>query len=95
MSETKFTPGPWEAGGTLIGVGKITIRQHLDGSRKADELEANARLISAAPDMYEALKHALSDMDKIDELCKIAGVHKFTMMRREIQSALAKARGEK
>ena len=100
MSETKFTPGPWEAldfGGNCLVV--TEMNQHgresiaLFGTH-GEKSKANARLSAAAPDMYEALKHALSDMDTIDEICRIAGVHKFTMMRSEIEAALTKAQEE-
>ena len=36
MNDAKFTPGPWERGGTLVGAGNITIRQQWDGVRKSD-----------------------------------------------------------
>lgn len=65
MSESKFTPGPWYVGG------KYTVRISISSSdwicRTRDnhhghidiEDEANARLIAAAPDMYEAIKKTL------------------------------------
>lgn len=58
-------------------------------------MESNAALIAAAPDMYEALINALRDMDKIDQVCKMAGVHEFSLMRAEIENTLAKANGGK
>ncbi len=64
MNDAKFTPGPWERGGTLVGAGNITIRQQWDGVRKSDETEANAYLIAAAPDMYEALEMAILEYGK-------------------------------
>lgn len=100
MSETKFTPGPWKAvsfNGNSLVVTELIVHEKesiaLLGTC-GEKQQANARLISAAPDMYKALEHALSDIDQIDELCKIAGVHKFTIMRQEIQGVLEKARGE-
>jgi len=54
MSETKFTPGPWRASKdgfdveNVVGAGVCALY--------ADETcEANARLIAAAPEMYEAV----------------------------------------
>jgi hypothetical protein len=66
MSETKFTPGPWETpyrnfsevraqNGALVAVCKP-----LDG---LVNLQANARLIAAAPQMYEALEKAKKRID--------------------------------
>ena len=66
MSETKFTPGPWMVGGSLVGAGNIIIRQQwdCDGVRSFDVAEANANLIAAAPDMYEALEAAILEYGK-------------------------------
>ena len=64
MSDTMFTPGPWENGGSLVGARGIIIRQQWEGTRIIDELEANAALISAAPDMYEALEMAILEYGK-------------------------------
>ena len=66
---TQHTPGPWKATywhdeDTDQGGWDISVNGHLlplcdmetDGS---DDIEANARLISAAPDLLEALKGLL------------------------------------
>jgi len=70
MSEQKFTPGPWkvdEAEGLPIAV----IENNEDGNGICEvgistdpETVANARLIAAAPEMYELLKYML-EMDFI------------------------------
>jgi len=73
MSDTKFTPGPWKCEGRTVyalihrgwckGVKQFQNRFTAyvqDAHTNTEELEANARLIAAAPDMYEALKEALS-----------------------------------
>lgn len=64
MSEVKHTPGPWELG-YLDHAGQRVVRQehievctcwhHSVGSIER-EMEANARLIAAAPELLEALK---------------------------------------
>ena len=59
-----------------------------------EEAIANAALIAAAPDMYAALENALRDMDMIDEVCSLAGVPRFALMREDIATTLAKSRGE-
>lgn len=77
MSATpKFTPGPWRA--TPDCFGDFTIQPHgaelaiaavVNGEMRrmgggVSEQEANARLIAAAPDMFEALKDALRSSRK-------------------------------
>lgn len=74
MSEMKHTPGPWEVGdGVVSGSEHIIYCDDATGSavatvlfeplditgRSKTERRANAHLISAAPDMYEALKAAV------------------------------------
>lgn len=68
------TPGPW-----LVASGTTTVYALNEGFNRftacvqgvhilSSELEANARLIAAAPDLYEALKAIveLDDGDKPD-----------------------------
>lgn len=55
------------------------------------EIESKNKLIEQ---MRKALENALKDMDRIDEVCKLAGVHAFTLMRKELEAALAAERGE-
>lgn len=74
MNEPKFTPGPWkvhlEESYFVTGpdLGRVAIMTHLKGKhgmlgrRSADESAANARLIAAAPDLYEALRGAFDLM---------------------------------
>lgn len=84
---TEFTPGPWEKkdywkhGHPTIACG--------DGYGIAlvlydDDSEANAHLIAAAPELYESLEAALSQLDSYACGDVIAAAEK----------ALAKARGE-
>jgi len=87
MSETKFTPGPWE----LVSKNwEGRIVNGSDGNWIADltmyhdTSESNAHLIASAPDLYEALELILSDEDYRGSLDAILLAH----------SALAKARGE-
>ena len=61
----KFTPGPWgveygEAVRVKAKNGTVAIATNLKkgGRRDANEVEANARLIAAAPDMFAALEFA-------------------------------------
>lgn len=69
---TKHTKGPWEWGGNyrgLYGAGpspeNIVLEwQPYEGMWLTYEStrEANARLIAAAPDLYEALRNLLSEI---------------------------------
>lgn len=79
MSETRFTPGPWNATRPVdYGVNVVA-----EGIAVAwAEKEADANLIAAAPDMYAALQHVLY-------------TRVFCPSREEkIARLLAKARGE-
>ena len=72
QSEPKFTPGEWEARGMHIGIAGKTSKDDIAslpaspicaGRRSAEETEANARLIAAAPELYEALAVLLETED--------------------------------
>jgi hypothetical protein len=55
----KHTPGPWEALKNNYGQVLIVVRSTQDFvCAVPDECEADAKLISAAPDLLEALKLA-------------------------------------
>ena len=91
MSEDKFTPGPWNApdGGNLRGAvvakdGEVVCDPSGAG-RHEDEMDANARLIAAAPEMYYIL-------DIIDTYHAIKGVN--NRWERTISKLLKKVRGE-
>jgi len=85
MSKTKFTKGPWIAQ-THDGEVKHAVI-HLNGggfdiSRCPDSV-ANAHLIAAAPDMYDALASIENDGKQVP-----------AWLWDKIQDTLAKARGE-
>lgn len=77
MSETKFTPGPWECdedacficqnGDVLKIVGQVRGWGWLSkkyGDKKAFEIQkANGKLLAAAPDLLEALQSVLALID--------------------------------
>ena len=67
-SEARFTPGPWKAkwsryrDGTFIVQAGMPSNRVLasfdgDGDGPDDQSIADARLIAAAPEMFEALRH--------------------------------------
>ena len=57
-----FTKGPWKADGAIVTIGdewKIyqrTAKEYAPICQICDESLANAQLMAAAPDMYEACK---------------------------------------
>ena len=69
MTEHKHTPGKWEleAGRCIVtSDGRFTIHKANDWNpERICELDANARLIAAAPDMAEALFVALDTLSNI------------------------------
>lgn len=104
MSETAFTPGPWTAERDDVPYdgGFETWVVNADGAGicmmdcPKDEMEANARLIAASPEMYakldglqtmleETIAHV--DLPDVDVLI-------FKQTIKGIESLLTKARGE-
>ena len=99
MSE-KFTPGPWQTidmsweysviiDEDAARIAQVFIRDEVDEETqdKFEEIkDANANLIAAAPDMYEALKESCLDclLEQDKDLCDSCYIGK----------ALRKARGE-
>lgn len=93
--ETKWTPGPWAldtrkkyrvkisaASGKWYEFASVVVRmEHEDEDN--EEGTANANLIVAAPELYEALKKAA------DRLAEIGAT-----VPSDVTHALAKARGE-
>ena len=63
---SKHTPGPWHIGGRTILRPTLTIFHKPFGLGDVAEVheEADARLIAAAPLLYEALRAAVADWDE-------------------------------
>lgn len=103
MSDIKFTPAPWtvhNTGDVFTGLGAQNAEgieaPSNDGWHIADcdmgglgleELQANAHLIAAAPDMYEALQQAITSMQD-------SGYQNSHVAIRAGKAALAKAEGK-
>ncbi len=87
MSETKWTPGKWVAIPDPNACAFDDYCVGVAGGERVDEIavcsERNARLIAAAPELYEALK-MVSD----------SGVALHEDIERAMLAALAKAKGE-
>ena len=92
-SETKWTPGPWHSRGfptISAGKGKGMIVKVLERYMDRAEREANAHLIAAAPDLYEALEYLLRHNREL----VAQGVNIDAYLMSSAYAALAKARGE-
>ena len=99
---TQFTKGPWELfltgdeRGIYIGLdlfglsSKVVTTVDCDDLPKA-EAQANAHLIAAAPELYEALKGASELINRILKGDDWGAIEEYYI---EAMDALAKARGE-
>jgi hypothetical protein len=100
MNETKHTQGPWKRG-HHAHYNQIQIYTthfyHPLAEVKGDDMQANARLIAAAPDLLEALKNYLAiSSDWFVAISERYGVlsteiDKYQQMRDEARAAIAKA----
>lgn len=102
MSDAKFTKGPWNLPDVGTARGSVLVSRggpHSDWkgmvcsvdagnyAASAEEGLANAHLIAAAPEMYEAIREAVEDAEKaVNPSARIFGYEKF-------KAALAKAEG--
>lgn len=114
MSETKFTPGPWKAefreyGGYDCMSASWSIvsdesefatldcrtRDHANDPQQ----EANANLMAAAPELFDALKelHEISGEANIpmENSKSVRLMGKFLATREKAEAAIKKARGER
>lgn len=101
MTNEKFTPGKWRITYysrqfhpeehyciySTLGGKKIAIIKFLDGSDGTTE-EANAHLISSAPDMYALLSMMVSPTIMMSQIMRNDD------LRTAIEAVLKKARGE-
>ena len=113
MSDPKFTPGPWTAFDTgyqsdvdgwphySIGISEFethaVVRPGCEEILENADLRANAHLIAAAPDLYDALVNMADDYEEY-EYNQFTGKYDNPTFNPDIlrraRSALAKARGE-
>lgn len=108
MSDNKFTPGPWRlsmeskriikkdfsAIGSNDGflIASSMGRDDSGFYASDDEADANALLIAAAPDLYEAATDALNVLDR--SMDKPPSHNQIMAVLEKLSAALAKARGE-
>lgn len=108
MTDTKFTPGPWGIEetrdhlwiGVILSNGKpdpiVTYVDHgPDFTTEADATgKANAHLIAAAPELYEALDELFDLLTSGHSSWDDAYDNLPDKQFKKIRAALAKARGE-
>jgi len=99
--EAEFTPGPWrvdpdychdiQTANGALEIASVAETALTDGEKPGYYARtANARLIAAAPDLYEALVEAFN---VISHACE-AGFYVGEGIFEKLNAALAKARGE-
>jgi hypothetical protein len=101
-----YTPGPWDfepveeqsVRPTVSNVGDYRVVKAGRGSRGYDlhgDDESDARLISAAPDLLEAIIKASKWLDMVDpSYFKGDEDFEFSAYRQELINAISKAKGE-
>ena len=101
MAETKFTPGPWSIFGPLSDKHEpayrvsaertlsLTVSPCPDGFVHGEN-KANAHLIAAAPELYEALEEIVENAVVYYE----GSMDIYSEAIENARNALAKARGE-
>lgn len=87
-----WTPGPWKA--FPAGVGEENGAGVAMLWRDGAEREANARMIAAAPDLYEALREAVDLSEQLRAEHDWDRLPEAQAMLDKMEAALAKARGE-
>lgn len=91
----KHSPGPWnEHDGTIYSrEGRRIAETAWPENGTSDEVQGNAALIAAAPDMLEALKSAKAHMDYIANETKRNWRQSDQTIYELISAAIAKAEG--
>ena len=87
-SKVKHTPGPWEMNGPTVVRGSRKICD-VSFDYKIGTINANSKLISAAPELLEALELAYSRLNEINGTVGISNT-----LLTVCKNAIAKAKGE-
>ena len=87
MTMIKHTPGPWHSDGAMVyGADENDVVAQV---ALCPECESNARLITAAPEMYEALK-LIYNSTFLDSRCV---ENQWTIASDAVEAAISKAEG--
>lgn len=93
MSALQSTPGPWHVGDKFVlcaqgvRIADASPWASADTRRSDEEIDANARLIAAAPDLYSVVEELEESSNYWSEYCVPIGIVD------RLRDALAKARG--
>lgn len=88
VNQLGITPAPWyceithnKTDSHVMSINSLMpVCQHV--------LPHNQNIVVLAPDMAETIVSCYKDMGLIDRVCDIAGVHRFTLMRRDLESII-------
>lgn len=93
MNEKKFTPGPWVTDELPRNIGSVYAQDSLGSmivrkpdmkylfvSRTEEELKANANLIAAAPELFEALEFMVANIGQPVAMETIDGFDKAKLV---------------
>lgn len=86
--EKKYTQGPWKYDGKVMRCADGAI--WFSAPRTPSEIEANAFLAAAAPELLEALEELLESCP-----CDPDTTNRFLQANKNAERAIAKAYGEK
>lgn len=95
------TPGPWEAVGSEVRTKRTDVDLRgwgiatLQFSSEPDRREANARLIAAAPEMFEALLDVLDDLERRYDGAPDSSTKWMIRPIQAIEAVIAKAEGKR
>jgi len=91
-----YTPGPWEADTNrnhVVDTRGLTVAAISPGAaRSAEQRDANARLIAAAPELVEACWDAISQIEYLHE--KFSPTRSGEAVLSRLRAAIAKAGAE-
>lgn len=96
---TKFTPGPWSVGVTLngnwieFGPDQKAVARTFHTHVGVQIEDANAHLIAAAPELYDAVQTAIAEFEAVAPDAKLARDRLYRISD-EMRALLAKARGK-
>lgn len=101
MSEKKFTPGPWRITGSgisryidaPIGNGMLQEVAWCGATEQPEQMEANARLIAAAPDMLDVLTLMVEQITDPANADHTLNAFSYGARIAEARAAIAKATG--
>ena len=80
-----YTKGKWETNGNYISNGNILISRVIPTNKDEKENDANARLISKAPEMHEALRDVRTDITIVGKVSH-ATLEKIKLILKELKS---------